>query len=154
MNSKDIFLKQLRACHNKNGWFVSLHSAVNGLTAEQALWKSIESTNSIWEIVNHLIFYNRRYLHRFKETPLPQTEVNSNKATFNNLNDEDWQSTIININTIMSEWVNTVKDSQEDKVESWSSDLVHLTIHNAYHIGQIVHIRKQQGTWNPKQGVH
>jgi hypothetical protein len=36
---------------------------------------------------------------------------------------------------------------------SWYDMFAQMTIHNAYHIGQIVHLRKQQGSWNQAQGV-
>lgn len=39
-------------------------------------------------------------------------------------------------------------DSQTpDSDELWWSSLAHLAVHNAYHIGQIVYIRKEQGLW-------
>ncbi|WP_228552259.1 DinB family protein [Gracilibacillus salitolerans] len=68
MNVKDIFLAQLNACH-ENTWFVALLNSIDGLTEEQASWKPSETTNSIFEIVNHLIFYNQRYLNSFKGIP-------------------------------------------------------------------------------------
>jgi uncharacterized damage-inducible protein DinB len=153
MNSKEIILKQLEACHDQNTWFVSLHGAIDGLTAEQAIWKSNEFTNSIWDIVNHLIFYNQRYLNRSKSISNTK-DVDSNDSTFRNSEELSWPSSMELINTIMSEWRSSVKECDEKRIDSWSSELIHLTIHNAYHIGQIVHIRKQQGAWDPKKGVH
>jgi hypothetical protein len=31
--------------------------------------------------------------------------------------------------------------------------LKNIGTHNAYHIGQIVYVRKEQGTWDPEKGV-
>jgi uncharacterized damage-inducible protein DinB len=139
VNTKEIILKQLRACHDQNTWFVSLHGAIEGLTAEQAAWKSNEFTNSIWDIVNHLIFYNQRYLNRFNGIPNTKN-VESNDSTFRNAAELSWHSTVEQINNVMSEWINSVKDCDEKELNSWTSELIHLTIHNAYHIGQIVHV--------------
>ncbi|WMX56720.1 DinB family protein [Peribacillus sp. R9-11] len=64
MNLKAVLLEQMGACYEQKNWFVPLNIAIDGLSAEQASWKSRDS-NSIWQIVNHLIFWNERYLNRF-----------------------------------------------------------------------------------------
>ncbi|MDQ0217904.1 hypothetical protein ELQ35_00215 [Peribacillus cavernae] len=58
MQQKDLFLQQLSACYDQNSWFVSLSGATDGLLPEQASLKGSGTSNSIWEIVNHLLFYN------------------------------------------------------------------------------------------------
>jgi hypothetical protein len=30
---------------------------------------------------------------------------------------------------------------------------ISICTHNAYHVGQIVYVRKLQGSWNPEKGV-
>ncbi len=35
----------------------------------------------------------------------------------------------------------------------WYSPLAQQNIHNAYHIGQILLLRKLQGSWDPSKGV-
>lgn len=153
MNSKEILVDQLKACHDQDTWFVSLQSALSGLTEEQASAKTNRTVNSIHEIVNHLIYYNQRYLNRFKGISNPKG-LESNDYTFTKNDDRSWQSTVEMIDHIMSEWIITVKESQEDRLQQWVLDLTHLTVHTTYHIGQIVHIRKEQGSWNPSNGVH
>ena len=39
------------------------------------------------------------------------------------------------------------------KVKEWASGIAHVGTHNAYHIGEIVMVRKEQGSWNPEKGV-
>jgi hypothetical protein len=34
-----------------------------------------------------------------------------------------------------------------------ASTIAHSGTHNAYHIGEIVYIRRQQGSWDPEKGV-
>ncbi|SFL98669.1 Uncharacterized damage-inducible protein DinB (forms a four-helix bundle) [Gracilibacillus orientalis] len=149
MNVKDIFLVQLNACH-ENTWFVALLNSIDGLTEEQASWKPSEMTNSIFEIVNHLIFYNQQYLNRFKEIPNKE-DVDNN--TFRNKEELNWEDTVKCINSIMSEWKNVVEEANANKIDKWAPELAHLTNHITYHTGQILYIRKLQGTWNPKHGV-
>ncbi|WP_243508506.1 DinB family protein [Cytobacillus oceanisediminis] len=145
-------------------WFVPLSAAIEGLSAKEASFKS-GTANSVWQIVTHLTFWNDRYLSRFKELPLAQTHI-ANDETFSineSVTEEDWQSAIKALQNVLFEWIKTLKECNEEKllssaykepIESWSSVISNLTIHNAYHIGQIVEIRKMYGLWDPKNGVH
>ncbi|SET94144.1 DinB superfamily protein, partial [Salinibacillus kushneri] len=122
-----------------------------GLTEEQAKWKPSEATNSIFEIVNHLIFYNQRYLNRFKDIP---NEKNKDNNTFTNREKLSWDAAVKRIQNIMSEWTEVVREAGENKLDNMALELAHLTIHTTYHTGQIIYIRKWQGTWNPQDGVN
>ncbi|PLR98757.1 DinB family protein [Bacillus sp. T33-2] len=162
MGRKDVLLNQIQACNNVNGWFVSFENSIKGLTAEEAAEKHGEGTNSIREIVNHLNFWNERYLHRFLRIPEESMDGN-NDTTFHDPADADWDTTVNRFYSIMDRWSVALKEAsdrkldspvQENDEEQWESTLANLTIHNAYHIGQIVTIRKIQGTWNPAEGVH
>lgn len=42
-----MLLKQYDRCYNENGWFVAVRNAVEGVTAEQAIWKAEGADNSI-----------------------------------------------------------------------------------------------------------
>ncbi|MGG3470754.1 DinB family protein [Neobacillus pocheonensis] len=161
MNRKDVILEQFLLCHNKNGWFVSFQSAVAGLTEEQSRWKRGDSENSILEIVSHLVYWNERYLNRFKEIPIPKME-GDNDSTFVELNDLEWSEVTERFNAVMTDWYNAVRECEESKLDgpvnteskhSWIETLTSITLHNAHHIGQIVTIRKMQGSWDKVQGV-
>ncbi|MGD6834383.1 DinB family protein [Sutcliffiella halmapala] len=152
MNVKEVFLEQLSACHNQNAWFVSLHHAIKDLSTEQASWKLNDSSNSIWEIVNHLNYYNERYLLRLQGEDIPKG-VHTNDYTFQPI-ETDWKTAVDRMNTILSDWSRALENCDEAALNKWVGDITQLTIHNAYHIGQIVHIRKQQEAWDPSQGVH
>ncbi|HEY9593445.1 MAG TPA: DinB family protein, partial [Spirochaetia bacterium] len=62
----------------------------------------------------------------------------------------------------MAELARAVREASEERLsgpvgpggaESFAEQLAHLTLHAAHHIGQIVTLRKLQGTWDPKHGV-
>jgi hypothetical protein len=36
---KELLLMQFDACFDRNGWFVAVRNAVDGVTAEQAAWR-------------------------------------------------------------------------------------------------------------------
>ncbi|QDH23125.1 DinB family protein [Saccharibacillus brassicae] len=154
MTNRDTIGIQLRACRNENGWFTSMAAAVKGLTQKQADWKSNEEMNSVHEIVRHLDFYNHRYLKRFQGEEVPEF-AGDNDDTFDPEPNVEgtWQEALAAYDATLSEWIDGIEQADDDKFGKWASDLSHLTIHNAYHIGQIVFIRKQQGSWDKKYGV-
>src|SRR4029079_10105667 len=158
--SKEILLEQFAACYDENGWFVALLNALEGVTADQAAWKPENVYNSIWENVNHLIFWNERWLQRYRGE-LNKPEDVENKGTFHS-GETDWQAPLEKLDAVMAEWREKLRSIDEDKLASpvnseyhapWRSPLAHQNIHNAYHIGQIVLLRKLQGSWNPDHGV-
>jgi len=163
MTQKEILLKQMSACHNQKNWFVPMNDALSGLTPQQALWLDSTESHSIWQIVNHLIFWNNRWLNRFKGIAMPKME-GDNEATFSvkNGTQQEWLSAIKKLDEILDEWETELKKADEIKLnneafqdyeDSWYDVIMQITIHNAYHIGQIVNLRKMQGSWDSKQGV-
>ena len=165
MTTKEILLEQFTACYDENGWFVALKNAVKNLTAEQAVWKTENLDNSIWEIVHHLNFYNEAYLKRFKGINYVYPTENNDEtftAGAETVSEEAWQAEIEKFDSIMTEWRSLLEAADESKFDeavsatnssAWSSLLAHVNAHNAHHGGQIVVLRKLQGSWNAKEGV-
>ncbi|MEP6850534.1 MAG: DinB family protein [Acidobacteriota bacterium] len=158
--SREVLLEQFTACYDENNWFVSLKSVLDGVTADQAAWKPANVENSIWESVNHIIFWNERWLQRFRGE-LNEPQDVENKSTFRS-NDIDWQATIARMNSVMNEWREKLGLIDDEKLDSpvneqyqapWRSPLAQQNIHNAYHIGQILLLRKLQGSWEADKGV-
>lgn len=162
MNAKEVLLEQLDALEN-NHWFVSLKNSLVGLTDEQAAWKETAESNSIREIANHLIYWNELYLNRF-HSPEPATGVSlENDDTFQDQEELDWKQTMDKLNNLTAQWREAVEAADEARFDenaysnreaAWGSVIANLTIHVAYHTGQILFARKKQGSWNPENGVH
>ena len=57
------------------------------------------------------------------------------------------------LDQVLTDWEKAVEAADENKLKDWYSTIAHIGTHNAYHIGQIVYIRKEQGSWNPEKGV-
>ncbi|MEH7073292.1 DinB family protein [Neobacillus drentensis] len=161
MSRKEVILEQFLLTHNKNGWFVSFESAVAGVTPEQALWKKSQLENSIWELVNHLVFWNQYCLNLFKGIPNTKLE-GGNDTTFKSSGHSEWLETVDRFNAVMVEWYEIIQACGDEKLDqlyhpesksSWITTLSSLALHNAYHVGQIVTIRKNQGIWNKENGV-
>ncbi|MBA4182608.1 MAG: DinB family protein [Acidobacteria bacterium] len=164
MTTKETLLEQFTACYDENGWFVALKNAVKDLTAEQAIWKTENLDNSIWEILSHLNFYNEAYLKRFKgiDYVYPTSENSETFSSAETATEDGWRAEIERFDSVMSEWRNLLEAADENKFNEafsatnkslWSSLLAHVNVHNAHHGGQIVLLRKLQGSWDVKQGV-
>lgn len=150
MKAKEVLLMQLDACHRENTWFVSLINSIKDLTEEQATWKPNESCNSISEIVHHLHYYNQRHLNRLKGI---ENVESTGESTFLNRDGISWDETAERIDQLMAEWKKAVEEADEMNLTKWAESIAHLTIHTTYHAGQILYIRKLQGSWDPKAGV-
>lgn len=166
MNLKELLVEQMHSCHDQTGWFVSLNKALKGLTAEQASWKDGSTNNSIWQLVNHLIFWNENYLNRFREIPNSEY-TEDNDLTFEGEKtsgtEDEWQKTVDKLNSVLTEWENEIENASREKLDrpakknesySWASYIGTINAHIAYHLGQVVSLRKLQGSWVKSKGVN
>jgi uncharacterized damage-inducible protein DinB len=149
---KSILLEQLRSTHNKAEWFVPANTAVEGLTAEQASWTDGKGNHSVGQLANHLVFWNRQALAKFKGEKA-DTFSGNNDETFNSFDTKKWNETVKQLDEVLTELEQFVENADDSKLKEWSSNIAHIGAHNAYHIGQIVFVRKEQGSWNPEKGV-
>jgi uncharacterized damage-inducible protein DinB len=173
MTGKEFLIDQLTMSYDENGWFVALKNALRNLTAEQAAWKPETLDNSVWGILAHLNFYNERYLRRFKGEAVEASTL-ENSATFSTrenretfagadeLSDTAWRSEVERFDRVMSEWRSAIQAADEEKLAQavskenespWWEVISNISAHNAHHGGQIVVMRKLQGSWDASKGV-
>jgi len=150
---KSVLLEQLKMTHNVQDWFVPAIQSVAGLTPEQANWKDGKGNHSIAQLVNHLTFWDKQQLAKFKgETP-PAFSGN-NDETFAGVADKAaWEAAVRQLDAVMTDWEKAIEAADDQKLQSWHSTIAHISAHNAYHTGQILYIRKQQGSWDASKGV-
>jgi uncharacterized damage-inducible protein DinB len=149
---KGVLLEQLRTTHNEKDWFVPANIAVEGLTAEQAKWTDGSGNHSIGQLANHLVFWNNQELAKFKGEK-PAKFSGNNDETFNSFDSKQWSSTVKQLDQVLAEWEQVVEAADDKKLEAWASTIAHIGTHNAYHVGQIIYVRKLQGSWDPSHGV-
>jgi uncharacterized damage-inducible protein DinB len=150
---KSILLEQLRTSHNKEDWFVPVNIAIEGLTPEQAKWKPAGKDNhSIGQLANHILYWDERNLAKFKGQA-PAKYDGNNDETFNDFDSKSWNETVRKLDAVMTEWERAVEAADEAKLKDWYSIIAHVGMHNAYHTGQILYVRKMQGVWDPAKGV-
>ena len=149
---KSILLEQLKTTHNVQDWFVPIDSAIAGLTAEQANWTDGKGNHSIAQLTSHLIFWDERTLQQFKGEK-PAKYDGNNDETFAPVDEKTWPATVKKIDDVLTDWENAVEGADEATLTKWYSTIAHVGTHNAYHLGQILYVRKLQGTWDSSKGV-
>ena len=149
---KSILLEQLRSTHNKAEWFVPVNTAVDGLTAEQAAWTEGKVNHSVGQLAYHIWFWDKEELAKFNGEP-PVKYSGKNDDTFNDYDPKKWNETVKQLDQVLTDWEKAIEAAPDAKLSEWASGIAHIGTHNAYHIGEIVMIRKEQGSWNPEKGV-
>ena len=147
-----VLVNQLKTTHDKQDWFVPVNIALDGLTADQATSKDGSGNHSIGQLANHLLFWNERQLLKFKGQNPPAFSGN-NEETFNAFTKEQWNETVKKLNTVLTELEKIIEKADATSLKSWAETIANISTHNAYHTGQIVFIRKLQGSWQAEKGV-
>ena len=149
---KTVLVEQLKTTHNKKEWFVPVNVALAGLTAEQAMWKDGSGNHSTGQLAYHLLFWNQRELSKFKGEKEAAFSGN-NEETFNTFDKSSWNQTVTQLDQVLTELEKMVQEADEAKLKSWAPEIANISTHNAYHTGQIIFVRKLQGSWDPDKGV-
>lgn len=158
-HAKDVLADQLLANANDPSWYIPFSESVENLSEEGAFWKPSENSNSIAEIVQHLLYWNQTWQTRYQKShvnAVPSIGNNNNSfiipehKTFTDLKKQllevllQWQG------LLTEEKVESGVDGYPVHVEWWAI-LGNVSTHNAYHIGQIIYIRKLQNSWKIKE---
>ncbi len=149
---KSILLEQLKTTRSVQDWFVPIDSAIAGLTAEQANWTDGKGNHSIAQLTTHLIYWDERTLMQFKGEK-PAAYDGKNDETFEPVTDKTWPEMVKKIDAILAEMEKQVEAADDAKLTKWYSVIAHVGTHNAYHLGQIMYVRKLQGAWDSNRGV-
>jgi uncharacterized damage-inducible protein DinB len=161
---QSLLLAQFNAAYDENGWFVALKNTLVNLTAEQAAWKPENLDNSIWETLAHLNYYDFAYLERFKgvDYVYPAADNDETFAGGTEISEDAWRAEIEKFDRIMSEWRGLLAAADETKFGEpvsasnkalWAELISNVNLHNSHHGGQIVVLRKLQGSWDRAKGV-
>lgn len=164
MTTKEILLEQFKTCYDENGWFVALKNALRNLSARDAIWKPEGADNSIWGILAHLNFYNERYLKKFRGETVEKISVENSEtfAASDVAAEAAWQAELERFDRVMNGWREAVEQADEARLGErvsqkhhnlWANVIADINAHNAHHGGQIVLLRKLQGSWDAAKGV-
>ncbi|MEK4981768.1 Uncharacterized damage-inducible protein DinB (forms a four-helix bundle) [Paenibacillus sp. cl141a] len=156
-HANDVLLNQLLANANDPSWYVPFQQSVVQLTEDEAFWTPANGCHSIAEIIQHLLYWNETWQTRYRESQVdavPSIGDNHNSfiipdnATFAELRDR-----LLEVLLQWQELLSASKLEQEvngfPEPAKWWELVSNAATHNAYHIGQIVYIRKLQKSCSP-----
>jgi DinB superfamily len=149
---RSILLDQLHSTHDKSDWFVCGNVAVASLTPKQANWTDGKGNHSVGQLAYHLVFWNQRALQQFRGEKPPKL-TGTNDDTFTAFNMKQWNDTVHQLDQVMTDLEKTVENASDAQLAEWAPTLANISTHNAYHIGEIVMVRKEQGAWDASKGV-
>lgn len=149
---REVLLAELKSTHGAEEWFVPANIAVKGLTAEQASWTDGKGNHSVGHLAYHIVYWNKRNLQVLKGEK-PDKFSGNNDETFDKFDAKTWNDTVQQLDHVINELEKWVETADEAKLKENAQVLTHISTHNAYHIGQIIYVRKEQGSWDPKNGV-
>jgi hypothetical protein len=149
---KSVLLQQLKDTHTNSNWFVCANVAVAGVTAEQANWKDGKGNHSVGQLAYHIWFWNQRNLQRLKGEEAGKYSGN-NDETFDKFDAKSWSETVQKLDTVLTELEKLVENADDAKLKAIATTIANINAHNAYHIGEIVMVRKEQGSWDASKGV-
>ena len=148
-NNINHFIKLLNDHYNGNPWIdVTISKTLKSFTAKQAAEK-IDGLNSVWQIVNHMLGWRNALIARVKDTPLKYPDDNY-IAEIKNTSEKAWKDTVKKFELSQKNILSFLKKKDDRLLEKVSPssgysyfELVNaILIHDSYHLGQIVLIRK------------
>jgi len=149
---RGVLLAQYHSTHDKEEWFVPAKVAVAGLTADQANWTPGKGQHSVGQLTYHLWYWNTRALQRFKGEKQLDFSGN-NDETFDKYDPAQWEDLQKKLDQVMTEWEAAIEAADDQKLATNAGLIEHESAHNAYHLGQILYVRKLEGAWDPSKGV-
>jgi DinB superfamily len=149
---KSVLLQQLKDTHTNSNWFVCADVALAGVTAEQANWTDGKGNHSVGQLAYHIWFWNERNLRGMRGEH-PEKFSGNNDETFDKFDAKSWSETVQKLGAVLTELEKMVENADDAKLKAIAPTIANINAHNAYHIGEIVMVRKEQGSWDPSKGV-
>lgn len=156
MNRMDLLLREFDHTYLQEDWYPPLKDALAGLTAAQASWRPPgAAANTIWENVSHLLFFKEQLLCRLQNKEVVAAATNDDTFTPSGGPDDEeaWQADVKRMETIhhqLRELLAALREEDFDRpfpVSPLGLRVFSIITHDAFHAGQIVQIRKMQGSW-------
>lgn len=146
---QDLFLRWWGDAWEIGNWSAAWSKAVDGLTPEQAAWSpmnapgvAVGERHSIWQIVEHMIFWRENVLARMDGANAPS---DPDRATRNfpkiiDRSEAAWSDTLRRFRATHDRITEAVRDRYEV-----AAPAMWLLPHDSYHIGQVAYLRAMLG---------
>jgi hypothetical protein len=140
-----------------DGHYVPPPRLLEDLTPEQATTVPPGSPYSIAQILYHVVYYQRREIEGLRgKTPSVPSFAHLDD-TFAPVTPEEWPALVADfredmetVKRLSDEYAGAVSPARDDTSANY--DLIGTALHNAYHFGQIVLLRRMLGLWPPRSG--
>lgn len=150
---RSVLLDELHNTHDKSNWFVCGNVALANLTPQQAGWSDGKGNHSVGQLAYHIVFWNKQSLAKFRgETP--EKFSGNNNDTFTKFDAKQWSDLVHQFDQEMTDLEKIVENASDDQLAKMAPTIANISLHNAYHIGEIVMVRKEQGAWDASKGVN
>ncbi|NJJ39844.1 DinB family protein [Paenibacillus apii] len=150
VHAKDVLSNQLLSNANDPSWHIPFMQAVQDITEDEAFWKPGQDSSSIAELTQHLLYWNETWQTRYRQRRMdavPPVGDNNNSfvipenTTFRELSAE-LLKVLLGWQELLSEESLEAEVAGFPEPAKWWEIISNAATHNAYHIGQIVYIRK------------
>lgn len=148
-NELKRIVKLFTAMHHGDCWIgVNFKSALQGLTVSNAMKQSANNANNIWMLLAHIIYWRTIVINRLNGSlDLPPFSDFSLPETFN---DETWKQLLKDFEITYHLLINTIAHFPErqlheispKKNQSYFEVILGCLQHDAYHLGQIMLLKK------------
>ncbi len=137
--------------YNGDPWIdVNIHGTVKSLTAAQAARKIFVNSNSIWQILNHLLQWRLNILHRLAGEK-PFSPADNYFTEIPDTSDQAWHKLLSDFEASQEQWQLFLKNANEDSLDIKEPGSIYsryafihgILQHDAYHLGQIAMLAKQ-----------
>ncbi|GGF95724.1 hypothetical protein GCM10010912_45840 [Paenibacillus albidus] len=155
VHAREVLANQLLANANDPSWHIPFMQAVEGVTEEEAVWKPNEGSNSIAELTYHLLYWNEAWQARYREGRMDAVPpVGDNNNSFVIPEGRSFDQLRTALLEVLLCWQDLLSEATLEAGVSgfpvpaaWWELISNAATHNAYHIGQMVYVRKLQSSW-------
>lgn len=158
MSERESFKRQV---YGESSHVHVLH-ALDDLDMGQAGARPNGATHSIYQLVRHMVYWQDIALRRMRGDypPLPPAALEGWTAPAMPASDDDWQDAVDELASGLWEIEALAESPDTDfgrvvsasRARAVRDELLMVLMHNSYHLGQIVMLRRQLGAWPPPRG--
>lgn len=153
MNSQVTRIEKLYTdLHHGDSWIgTNFKDALHGITATIAAAKPFENCNSIWQLVSHVIYWRTKVTNRIHGNNNPPPFIDFRLPE--EMDEDNWKRTIHDFESAYHQLrnaIHTFKDEHLDKPspkegQTYYQLMIGCLEHDAYHLGQIILLKKVCG---------
>ncbi|MEZ4376905.1 MAG: DinB family protein [Gemmatimonadales bacterium] len=163
MNATPFNLAQcLRSAVSGTGVHIDPRHVLDGLDWRLAGSRPDGTSHTICQLVNHVVFWQRLLLSGLTEASMsaPATAADGWPGPVRPASEEEWHGIVVSFVGAIDA-VHAAIDSRDPTAPVPAHEptkranvIATIAVHTCYHLGQIVLMRKQLGSWPPPSGGH